>query len=55
MTVKERITIRLTNNVRQKLDEKCPDANKSLMINNVFDYLLAQKDDLILEFTKKRS
>jgi hypothetical protein len=48
-------SIRLKNTILQKIEEKCPGANRSLIINNVFDYLLAQNDDLILEFTKKQT
>lgn len=48
-------SIRIKPEILQKIQEKCPDANRSLILNNVLDYLLAQNDDLILEFTKKQT
>lgn len=53
MTVKERISVRLNTKVRNLLEKKCPNANRSLLINNAFDYILSQDDDFILEFCKK--
>lgn len=48
-------SLRLSDQIIQKLNEKCPNANRTLLINNLFDYILSQDNDLILEFCKKRS
>lgn len=53
MSAKKVISFRLSDDVIQKLNEKCPNISKSLIINNLFEYILSQNDELILEFCKK--
>jgi len=54
MSTQKATSLRIPEHILQKINEKCPNVNKSLLITNVFDYILSQDNDLILEFTKKR-
>jgi len=46
-------SLRIKPEILQKIQEKCPNVNRSLLINNVFDYILSQNENLILEFCRK--
>ena len=49
------ISVNLKDSILQKINEKCPKVNRSLLINNTFSYILEQEDHFILDFCKKQS
>lgn len=53
MSTTKGTSLRIKPEILQKLDEKCPNVNKSLLINNLFEYILLQDGNLILEFCRK--
>lgn len=48
------ISVNLKDSILQKIKEKCPNANRSLLINNTFAYILEQEDHFIQDFCKKQ-
>lgn len=55
MSAKTVTSFRLDTDLIEQLNQKCPYANRSLMMNNLLRYLLSQDQELIQEFTKKVS
>lgn len=53
MSTTKTTSIRIRPDILEKINEKCPNVNRSLLINNIFDYIFSQNNDVILSFTKK--
>lgn len=55
MSTRKSTSLLIRQDILEKINEKCPNVNRSLLINNVFDYILSQNDELIQEFCKKNN
>lgn len=53
MVAKNTISLRIENDLLQQIQEKCPDANRSVLLNNVLRYILSQDNNIIQNFAIK--
>jgi hypothetical protein len=53
MSTTKSTSLRIPESILQKIEEKCPNVNRSRLISNVFEYILSQSDEVIADFIKK--